>query len=370
MPMTTDADKTTRPCYLILGAAGFIGSELRRQLASSCKLICVDIRSMPPLNDASDSSSANDEVELTCDLGDLEQIDALWEKLSQWQIEGVVYLAAYYDFANAPNTRYQRLLAGLEHIVKHIKELEKPIPFIYASSMAALSPTEPGVRQTPASARSEAWAYPSSKVRAEAFLEGAQLPMPVVELVIAAVYSDWCELVPLYQHIERARRGGMENWFYPAELERGLTYVHVQETARGIAKSLNAFENKPAGVYRLLLGERQPTTYGQITESMAEHLGTWPRKPIRIPKLVARLGAWWLDHLATLRHQQRFLKPWMIDFAGEHFEFDLTETEQMLNWAPRGWLHDALPEILSRARHERATWTAKNHARPWQPQQG
>ena len=64
----------------------------------------------------------------------------------------------------------------------------------------------------------------------ERILESCSLNRPVAELVLGGVYSDQGELVPLFQQIERLRRFSSSVLFHNS-LNRGLTYVHVDDVA-------------------------------------------------------------------------------------------------------------------------------------------
>jgi UDP-glucose 4-epimerase len=230
--------------------------------------------------------------------------------------------------------------------------------------MAAMAPGEPGEQLRPDSPRAGGWAYPRHKRAAEEVIEAAELPHPRVELVLAAVYSDWCELVPMYRQIERVADHSMQALVYPGPVDRGLTYVHVDAVADAFVRAVEAFAGD-GGMHRLLVGEDQPVTYRQINDAASRAFGYGERPVYRVPAVLARLGAavfgWW----ARLRGREPFIRPWMIEMAGEHFEFDLTETRRRLGWEPGGYLGERLDRICRRAAVHRRVWRAKNEARPW-----
>ena len=107
------------------------------------------------------------------------------------------------------------------------------------------------------------WAYPRHKLAMEHIIESATLERPVAELVLAGVYSDRAELVPLFQQIERLRRRRPESFFLPANADRGLTYVHVDDVADAFARSLVHLRGQDT-VHRLLIGEPSAVTYRDI----------------------------------------------------------------------------------------------------------
>jgi nucleoside-diphosphate-sugar epimerase len=345
------------PLVLILGSEGLVGRAVRRRLGREAELALVDIEPA-------------ERPEGRCfelDMGAPEDIDRLFDALSGdlHRVAGIVHLVAYYDFRNTPDARYTRVERGLEHLLRRAGErLPADAPVLYASSMASLAPSAPGEKLTPESPRVAGWAYPAHKIRCEQILEAWDIPQPRVELVLAGVYTAWAELVPLYQHIERVRASPLERRFYPGPTDRGLTYVHEDDAAEAFARALRACRGR-SGVHRYLIGEEHPVTYAQIQTEASRAFFEKPLKVLRVPKVLARQGARVLDGLARLEGASSFIKPWMVDFAGEHFEFDLTKTKAELGWTPRHHLADLLPTICARARKFTPEWKRRNAERPF-----
>ena len=351
---------------LILGSAGFIGTAIRRAAAAEYELLSVDLVATPAAAGLTGVARVVGEERYEVDLGSPEEIDGLWTdaQLDGRDIAAVIHLAAYYDFRNQPDPRYDRVVRGLAHLLRRLGEsLRSDVPFLYASSMAAMAPTEPGQKQAADSPRAGIWAYPRHKCEAEATIEAAAIPQPRVELVLAAVYSKWCELVPLYQHIEQAARRSPLSSLYPGPVDRGLTYVHLSSVAEAFLRSVDAFKGK-SGVHRLLIGEDRPVTYLQIHRAAQRAFRRRQGRIRRIPKWLARVGARILVWMGKLFGKTPFIHPWMVDLAGEHFEFDLRPTRQLLEWQPDGYLGDRLDDLCDRAVIHREIWLAKNESRP------
>ena len=352
---------------VILGGAGFIGTAIRRAAADRYPLVSIDLVETPPAHGLSGVTDVVGEERYEADLGVPSEIDAVWERarLADRDLAAIIDLVAHYDFRNQPDPRYDRVITGLEHLLDRIGESVAPdVPFLYASSMAAMAPTEPGELLEPDSPRAGGWAYPRHKLDAEEVIESADIPHPRAELVLAAVYSDWCELVPLYQQIERVARQPLRSFAYPGPTDRGLTYVHVDDAADAFLRATDALHGD-TGLHRLLIGEERPVTYRHINDAAHRAFGHGERPILRVPNVLARLGAWLFALFASLRGRRAFLRPWMVDFAGEHFEFDLTATRDQLGWTPDGYLGDRLDRICERAAIHRDIWHQKNEARPW-----
>lgn len=338
-----------RERVVVLGASGFIGQALFDRLSPRYEVLGVDLQPSPrrPVTQA--------------DLTDPDQIDELVQAWAQGpgRLAGIIDLVAHYDFHNRPqDPRYGQVEAGLSHLLMRMKqELPDDVPFLFASSMASLQPTDPGRPQTEDSPRFGAWAYPAHKLRCEQILEAADIPQPRVELVLAAVYSDWCELVPLFFQLERIRNQSLSAHVYPGAVDRGLTYVHLTEVARAFEMALVV---RQPGIHRYLVGERRPATYQEIQRLATEAFTGRRKRLFRVPKPLARTGAAVLSGLKA----EPFVQPWMVDFAGEHFEFDTTRIREELGFVAEGHLLERLPGMVERAKRDPEAWKSRNEARP------
>ncbi|MBM4251347.1 MAG: NAD(P)-dependent oxidoreductase [Deltaproteobacteria bacterium] len=347
------ASGESKPTLMITGAAGFIGTALRQCLRVEYDLICIDLLPAPSL------SSGEEWHQM--DVTDVASVERLLRRL-QKPLSGLIHLAWYYDFSNLPHPRYQAAADSMATLVAAFgRYAASDAPFIFASSMAAMAPTVPGVKQTAASPRSAAWQYPASKVRGEKALRSVTITQPVVELVFAGVYSDACELVPLFQSIERIRRGNIQSWFFPGRTDRGLTYVHVDDVTRAIRSALRASYPTPRLIQRLLVGEARPVTNQEIFDAASAAFGRVRVPILKVPPFLAWLGA----QVIGLFSRSNFVKPWMIAFAEEHFEFDLAHTEAVIGWTPQKRLLDTLPTMLAMASGDTDMWLSRNERRPW-----
>jgi nucleoside-diphosphate-sugar epimerase len=349
----------SRELVIVLGAEGFIGRAIRRRIGDRYRVVCVDKE--PP------TEVGANERRLQLDMGKAGDIDALFSALGgePQRVAGVLDLVAYYDFKNEPDERYGEIEEGLGVLLERCgRDLPADAPFVYASSMAALEPTEPGTKLGPDAPRSGAWAYTAHKVRCEQILEAADVPQPRVELVLAGVYSAWCELVPLYQQIERVRRASIERHFYPGPVDRGFPYVHVDDAAAAFEAAVTRCRGR-SGVHRYMVGEDEPVTYRKVQDVAARTIHGAGGGIRRVPKFVARQGARMMGGLAQLKGDRAFIQPWMIDYAGEHFELDTDATRAELGWSPRHDMHAELPDICARARDNPEEWRRRNDARPF-----
>lgn len=340
-----------KPWIVVSGSSGLIGAALVKRLALDFDVAALDIKSP-----AEHSLGANVHF-FRLDLGEPSDIRAFFEEHPR-PIQGFVNLAGYYNFSNQPSLHYDRLKHGLIELARYYRHLKSPKSrFIQASSMACLEPVLNGTLIEAHAQSFPRWEYPRFKKDSEDILRKELADEQYVEMVIAGVYTDSCELVPLYQFLECHLRCRFQRWFYPGDGNQGLTYIHLDDVCAAFQKQLLA----EVRYRRVLLGESEATAYSQIATIVDNELYGFKLPKIRVPKWLARFGALCLTKVS----KREFYQPWMIDFANEHYQFDLSCTLEQLDWNPTRRLKDELPAMVRRAKEEPIEWRKLNSKRPW-----
>lgn len=336
---------------IITGGSGFIGRHLTQVLSKDYNLWVLDLKA--PESQGDNTSY----VKLDC--GDKSAIQEFQNRF-EGDLKAVINLAAYYDFLNQESDRYSNLLKGLPALGEFYRaHKKKDSLFLQTSSMAALDPVDPGQQCHPDAPSVPRWSYPAFKVESENILREQLADENYSELVLAAVYSDYCELVPLFHFIDAHLNKTIHRWFHPASLKRGLTYVHIDDVVILFAKILK----KDAVDRRYLVGETAPCSWGEVAES-ADKVAFKVKIPkLRVASWMAKAGA----NVLQLVEEKSFFQSWMIDFASEHYEFDISKTTDDFDWQPQFQLKQKLPTIINNALNDGRTWRKKNKARPWHP---
>ena len=95
--------------------------------------------------------------------------------------------------------------------------------------------------------------------------------------------------------------------------------------------------------------------YEELQDELGEliHGKEWPT--IRIPKVVAKAGAWVQEKLAPDEEHKPFIKPWMIDLADDHYAAMIIHAQTKLDWEPTASppRHAARDDRISQARPRR-----------------
>src|SRR5262249_51200210 len=77
----------------------------------------------------------------------------------------------------------------------------------------------------------------------------------------------------------------------------------------------------------------------------------------KIPKELARAGAWVEDRVLG---EDAFIRPWMIDIAGDHYAVDITRARSLLGWEPQRSLRETLPRIVAALKADPVAWCRGN----------
>jgi nucleoside-diphosphate-sugar epimerase len=79
---------------------------------------------------------------------------------------------------------------------------------------------------------------------------------------------------------------------------------------------------------------------------------------IRIPKVVAKAGAWAREKIAG--EEETFIKPWMVDLADAHYPVAIGHARERLGWEPKQRLRETLQEIIHRLQQDPREWYELN----------
>jgi len=272
-------------------------------------------------------------------------------------IASVIHLAAYYDFAGEPSSMYEELtVEGTRRLMRALKPLDVE-RFVFSSSLLVMKPVEDlDDRLDEQSPTRAEWDYPESKLAAERVLQQERGDMPVTVLRIAGVYDEDGHSLPIVEHIKRIYEKQIESVVFPGEAHRGQPFVHLDDLTDCFARVVELRgELEPWEVF--LIAEPDTMTYDQLQDCIGElvHGREWPT--IRIPKAVAKAGAWAKDNLLP---GEPFIKPWMIDLADNHYPVEASRARERLDWAPKHRLRETLTEIVQRLKHDPEEWYQRN----------
>ena len=349
--------KEQKDTILITGSSSRIGYPLAKRLAETFDVVGFDRRapSHPP------PSAECLYVDLTLDKSLRRGLEAIRE-LHGNRIASVIHLAAYYDFSGEPSPLYDEItVRGTERLLGMLQDFEVE-QFIFSSTNLVHAASTPGKRINEDSPLDPKWPYPESKVATEKIIHTKRGKIPVVILRVASVYDDWCNSVPLAQQIQRIYEHDITAYLFPGDVSAGRqAFVHNDDLIDSILLAV-ARRKELSPEVRLLIGEPESLSYGELQRDLGDLIHNVEWRTRAIPHLVAKVGVWLQEALPLGRPS--FIKPWMVDFADDNFELDITRARTILGWEPKHSLRDTLPKMIPPLLADPLTWYYENELKP------
>jgi nucleoside-diphosphate-sugar epimerase len=349
--MSQSSDK---PLVLLTGASGLIGTRVARALADRYGVVGLDVK--PPLDEASLAGF------IECDLTETESVAQSLQQVRDrhgQNVASVVHLAAYYDFSGEPSPLYDKLtVEGTRRLLMALQDFRVQ-QFIFSSSLLVMEPAEEGEKVTESSPVEGTWDYPQSKIEAEQVIRETRGGIPAVILRLAGVYDEDCHSVPISQQISRIHQKQLESYFFPGDADHGQAFVHLDDLVDAFVRTIE--RRGQLGDYEvLLIAEPDVMSYEELQDRIGEllHGQEWPT--IRIPKAVAKAGAWVKDKLAS-EGEPTFIKPWMVDLADQHYPVAIDRARNKLGWNPEYRLRTTIDEMIARLKADPQRWYAENN---------
>lgn len=354
-PQPKFSDTTIRPLVVITGCSGLIGSKLAERLAGQYEVVGVDIKPLP-------TEPSEHFTWMECDLTDDESVRGVFQAIQEQRgavIASVVHLAAYYDFSGEPSSMYQQLtIDGTRRVLRELEAFQVD-QFIFSSTLLVMQSAASGRRVDEESPLSAEWDYPQSKLATEKSIAEQHGEIPVVILRIAGVYDEDCHSIPIAQQIARIYEKQLESYFFPGNAAHGQSFIHLDDLLVCLERTVE--RRRQLDPYELLLiGEEDVMSYEELQEAIGEliHGTEWPT--IRIPKAMAKAGAWVQEKIASKEEDEPFIKPWMIDLADQNYPVRIDRARKKLHWEPTHTLRNTLPAMTQRLQENPNRWYAEN----------
>ncbi|MBY0320274.1 MAG: NAD-dependent epimerase/dehydratase family protein [Reyranella sp.] len=340
-----------RDVVVITGSSGFIGSALINKLAGHFALVGFDRMA---------SHAPPPAAECVCiDLSSEEGVKGAFERIRIAygnRIASVIHLAAYYDLSGEPSPLYEQItVRGTERLLRHLQEFQVE-QFVFTSTMLVHAPVALGQRINEDSPIDPRWPYPLSKVETEALIRQQHGDIPVVLLRLAGVYDDKCRNAFLSQQIVRIHERELLSHVYPGDIRRGQAFVHLDDVGEALIRIIAMRKELPPEM-PLLVGEPETLSYDKIQRTVGRLLYGQEWETRQVPKTLARTGAWIEGEILQ---EEPFIKPWMVDFADDHYELDVTRARTLLSWEPKHALLASLPVIVDALKSDPTGWYRDN----------
>jgi nucleoside-diphosphate-sugar epimerase len=341
-----------QPVILVTGSEGLIGDAILAREFVDYDVASFDIAAPHKRPEAQDFI----DCDLTSDESVKRALDTLRERHGH-KLASVVHLAAHYDFSGRPSPLYRTLtVEGTRRLLRGLQSFEVG-QFVFSSTHIVMRPSESGELITESSPVGAEWDYPKSKLAAEQVIREERGAIPAMILRIGGVYNEDGHTVPIAQQIARIYEKRFESYFFPGDPSAGQAFVHLDDLVDLVYKVIeNRARLKSYEV--LLVAEPDMVSYDDLQDLIGQELHGegWPT--IRIPKIIAKAGAWTLEKLS--QDDENFIKPWMIDHADDRYPVSVDRAEQLLGWKPKHRLRHTIPAMVQRLRENPERWYEEN----------
>jgi len=340
---------------LITGCSGRIGTKvINRFKDSPYHLIGLDI--VPP-----SSTPPTNFSYIKMDVSSMDSIRSAMQEIKQNfgdRIASFVHLAAYYNFTGGEWSKYEQItVRGTEHLLEAVQAFNTE-QFLFSSTMLIHEPQDPPLKINELSPLiSDPWEYPRSKIATEEVIRAKRGKIPAVILRIAGCYDDECHSIPISNQIQRIYENQFASHVLPGDISHGACFLHLDDMAEVIWICVEKRAELPIET-ALLVGEPETLSYDQLQNQISQLIRGKPLKTYRIPKIIAKIGAWIQDRMPFM--EESFIKPWMIDYADDNYTLDLTNINKTLNWTPQHRLSATLPLIIKNLKADPARWYKTN----------
>jgi len=345
--------KTGKPIVLVTGSAGLIGTRVVKALSSNFEVVGLDLKRPEKTVAGTDFI----ECDLTKDESVVRSLDKVREKHGD-RLASVIHLAAYYDFSGEPSDMYRKLtVEGTFRLLKQLREFETE-QFVFTSSLLVMEPAEEEDEKISefSPLEDEPWDYPRSKIEAEQLIRQERGQIPTVILRIAGVYDEDCHSIPIAQHISRIYEKKFESYFFPGDSDHGQAYVNLDDLITCLQRVVELRSKLKNEIF--LIAEPDVMSYADLQDTLGELIHGKEWLTIRIPKVMAKVGAWVQEKIAG--EEETFIKPWMVDLADAHYPVAIGHARERLGWKPKQTLRETLPEMIRRMRLDPRKWYEMN----------
>lgn len=347
--VASGARNSDKPVIIVTGSSGLIGTKIIKKLAKDYRIIGLDRvgNPYPPIEAecVSFNITSEDSIRMA-----MERVRYGYGN----KIASVIHLAAYYDFSGEPSPLYEEVtVKGTEKFLRVLQDFEVE-QFIFSSTNLIYKPSEPGTKINEDCPIEPHWDYPESKVDTEELIRENRQETKAVLLRLAGVYDDYCHSIPLSHQIQRIYEKQLTGHFYSGDTSHGNIFLHMDDLLGALEKTVNQRASLPDEV-AINIGEPETPSYEELQKKIGKLIHGEEWETYQVPESIAKIGSWGMNLFGD-----SFIKPWMIDRADDHYEFDISRAHELLGWVPQRRLMDTLPVMIKKLKSDPARWYKEN----------
>ncbi len=336
---------------LVTGVSGRIGRAVVHRFGDDYRIIGFDTHKVEHIKDME---------HLYMDVSNPESVHTALQEAKELggdDIICVIHLAAYYSFSGEPSDLYEKItVQGTRSLLEELQTFNCN-QFLFASTILVFQPCELGQKINEDSPLGPRWAYPKSKVRTEEIIHNHSGDIQTTILRVAGCYNDMCHSIPLAHTIQRIYESEIDSHLFPGNPDHGNPFLHLDDLMDAFELAIEK-QKQLSPETTLIISEDKTIGYGDLQNEISELIRDKSFQTHHIPKLVAKVGAWFQDHTPIFK--DTFIRPWMIDVADDHYDVDISLAKKVLGWTPRHFIGTSLPVMIENLKKDPARWYEEN----------
>jgi len=271
---------------IVIGAAGFLGSRIIVELARDHAVTALDFREPVAALRATAPVVRWERVDIAEPAAVLAAFNRHVAALGSPAC--VLHLAAFWHFGGDRHPEYDRTNVRGTLAVFDAADACGAQRVVFASSVGALEPPPEGQCITESSRNWAAIPYGGSKAEGERMAEALAARVPVAILRIGGIFTEWCELPPLWSVLRLWGGRGLTARVLPGVGRSGFAYLHRDDLTRMVRRVVE----RSASLSRcetLLGASPGVTTHAELFPLVRQATGG-STKPLHVPSLLAKAG--------------------------------------------------------------------------------
>lgn len=345
---------------LITGASGYLGSAISVDLARDNRVIGVFRRSPSEKQ----RFAAPDAQWEKGDIADDACIRLIFSRLASEgrRIDFILHFAAFTDYGEEWQDEYcDTNVIGTRNILKIAEEYGGVKRVVFASSIAALRPPSPGGVLTETSPACDDIAYARSKAIGEKLLAAYSGNQPAVILRIGGVFTDWCELPPLFSLMTAWGKPGILGRLMPGSGKTGFPFIHRRDIVK-IVRRIIERNDRLDRLETLFAAFDGYTGHDELFPAIKQRNGRPTPRPIGVSPALAKLVLKSKYFCNTLMRKPTYERSWMVNYVDRPLAVDTSYTRKVLDWSPTPDLHvlKRMPVLMHHFRSHYEIWRQRN----------
>jgi nucleoside-diphosphate-sugar epimerase len=337
---------------LVTGNSGWAGAAVAERLARKHQVVGFDRKPSPNPH----AGFEHVRVELRSDASVRAGLDELRRRHGE-RLASVVHLASYCDPSGDPSPRYDEVnVRGTERLLRGLKDFQVE-QFVLASTLFVHRPCRPSQHITEDWPLDPRWAFPRSKLQAEAAVRALHGRTPYVLVRLAGAYDEMGHYPPLAEHVQRILECSVTSHIFPGNARSARPFVHRDDLVEAFERVVDRRAELPHEL-PLLIGEPVAMSYADLQATLGRLIHHEEWETHEISKGLARMGAWLQDHLPFVPKPP--VKARMIDQADDNYAVDISRAYKLLGWEPHHALKATLPDLVAALQADPRAWYRAN----------